>query len=163
MRHCSALANDAAALQCAAQGNLVRILQVATNRKARGQAREAHTQRHEHAREVGCGRLTLKVRVHRQNNLLDTLIRQAGHQLTDTQLLRAHTSQRVNSAAEHMVAAGKGTGTLNRHHVLRLFDHTQHGRVAALITTDRAQLRLGDVTALLAEAHAGLHRGNGVG
>ena len=163
MSHRRALANDAAALQRAAQGNLVRILQVATDRQTRRQARQAHTQRHEHAREVGCGRLTLKVRVHRQNNLLDALIRQAGHQLTNTQLLRAHTSQRVNSAAEHMVEAGKGTGALNRHHVLRLFDHTQYGRVAALITTDRAQLRLGDVTALLAEAHAGLHRGNGVG
>ena len=163
MNRGGALANDAAALQCAAQGNLVRILQLATNRKARGQARQAHTQRHEHAREVGCGRLTLKVRVHRQNNLLDALIRQAGHQLADAQLLRAHARQRVNGAAEYVVAAGKGTGALNRHHVLRLLDHTKHRRVAALITTDRAQLRLGDVTALLAEAHAGLHRGNGVG
>ena len=163
MRRRGALANDAATLQRAAQGNLVRVLQIATDRKTRRQARQTHTQRHEHTREVGCGSLTLKIRVHRQNNLLDTLIRQAGHQLTNTQLLRAHTRQRVNGAAEHMVAAGKGTGTLNRHHVLRLFDHTQHGRVAALITADRAQLRLGDVTALLTEADACLHRGNGVG
>ena len=163
MSHRRALANDAAALQRTAQGNLVRVLQVATDRKTRRQARQTHTQRHEHTREVGCGCLALKVRVHRQNNLLDTLIRQAGHQLTNTQLLRAHTRQRVNGTAKHMVAAGKGTGALNRHHVLRLLDHTQHGRVAALITTDCAQLRLGDVTALLTEAHAGLHRGNGVG
>ena len=163
MRRRGALANDAATLQRAAQGNLVRILQVATDRKTRRQTRQTHTQRHEHAREVGCGRLTLKVRVHRQNNLLDTLIRQAGHQLTNTQLLRAHTRQRVNGATEHMVATGKGTGAFNRHHVLRFFDHTQHGRVAALITTDGAQLCLGDVTALLAETDAGLHRGNGVG
>ena len=118
MSHRRALANDAAALQRAAQGNLVRILQITTDRKTRRQTRQTHTQRHEHAREVGCGRLTLKVRVHRQNNLLDALIRQAGHQLTNTQLLRTHTSQRVNGAAEHVVAAGEGTGALNRHHVL---------------------------------------------
>ena len=163
MRRRGALANDAAALQRAAQGNLIRVLQVATDRQTRRQARETHTQGHEHAREVGCGRLTLKVRVHRQNNLLDTLIRQAGHQLTNTQLLRAHTRQRVNGTAKHMVAAGERTGTLNRHHILRLFDHAQHGRVAALIAADCAQLRLGDVTAFLTEADTGLHRGNRVG
>ncbi|CNJ09031.1 Uncharacterised protein [Mycobacterium tuberculosis] len=163
MNHRRALANDAATLQRTAQGNLVRVLQIATDRQARRQARQTHTQRHEHAREVGCGRFTLKVRVHRQNNLLDALIRQAGHQLTNTQLLRAHTRQRVNRAAEHMVAAAERTGALNRHHVLGLLNHAQHGRVAALITANRAQLRLGDVTALLTEADAGLHRGNRVG
>ena len=138
MSYRGALTNDAATLQRATQGNLVRVLQVATDRKTRRQARQAYTQRHEHAREVGCGRLTLKVRVHRQNNLLDALIRQAGHQLTNTQLLRAHTRQRVNRTAEHMVATGERTGALNRDHVLGLLNHAQHGRVAALITANRA-------------------------
>ena len=163
MNRGGALADHAATLQRATQGDFVGILQIAAHRQARGQARQAHTQRHEHAREVGCGRLTLKVRVHRQNNLLDALIRQAGYQLADAQLLRAHARQRVNSPAEYVVAAGEGTGALNRHDVLGLLDHAQHRRVAALVAADGAQLRLGDVAALLAEAHAGLHRGNRVG
>ena len=62
-----------------------------------------------------------------------------------------------------MVAAGEGTGAFNRHDILGLLDHAQHRRVAALITANRAQLRLGDVAALLAEAHARLHRGNRIG
>ena len=65
--------------------------------------------------------------------------------------------ERRERAAEHVVEAAVLVRALERDHVDRLLDDADDGAVAARVEADRAELLLGQVAALAAEADALLH------
>ena len=73
------------------------------------------------------------------------------------QVLRLDAVERRQRAAEHVVEAAVLAGALDREQVDRLLDDADDRAVAARVEADRADLLLGEVPALAAEAHALLH------
>src|SRR4051794_8265685 len=133
------------------QGDLVGVLEVATYRKSTRQTRHAQAHPGQHAREVRRGGLALEVRVGGQDHLGDRPVGQPAEQLLDPQLVRSDSFDRRDGAPEDVVAALELTGALDRHDVLGLLDHTDHGRVASWVTADAAGLLLRHVAAHGAE------------
>ena len=75
------------------------------------------------------------------------------HQLADPQVVRADAFERIDRAAEHVVAAAELAGPLDRDDVLGLLDDAEHLVGAPRVAADPALLGLGDVEAGGAEAH----------
>ena len=81
----------------------------------------------------------------------------AAQQLVDAQVLGLDAVERRERAAEHVVEAAVLVRPLERDQVDRLLDDADDGAVAARVEADRAELLLGQVAALAAEADALLH------
>ena len=77
----------------------------------------------------------------------DALVGDAHEQLLDPQLLGTDALDRRDRALQHVVPAAELLRALDRDDVARLLDDAQHGRIAPLVATERAQLTLGDVEA----------------
>ena len=75
-------------------------------------------------------------------------------QLVDPQVLGLDAVERRERAAEDVVEAAVLVGPLERDHVDGLLDDADDGAVAARVEADRAELLLGQVAALAAEADA---------
>ena len=80
--------------------------------------------------------------------------RDPAQQLVDPQVLGLDAVERRERAAEHVVEAAVLVRALERDHVDRLLDDADDGAVAARVEADRAELLLGQVAALAAEADA---------
>src|SRR5690606_20617689 len=135
-----------------AQGDLVGVLEVAAYGQSTRKPRQAQPQVLEQPGEVGRGGLALEVGVGGQDDLGDLAVGEPLQQFLDPQLVGADALDRADRAAEDVVATAELAGALDRHDVLGLLHHAQHGRVAPRITTDPAPLLLGDVAAHRAEA-----------
>src|SRR5690606_20295774 len=107
--------------------------------------------------EVERGRLALEVRVGAEDHLGDALGTDPRDQLADPQLLGAHALEVVDRSLQHVVAAAVLAGALHRDDVAGLLHHAQDVGVTPGIRADAAQLALGDVEALAAEADLLLH------
>ena len=79
------------------------------------------------------------------------------HQLVDPQVLGLDAVERRERAAEHVVEAAVLARPLERDEVDGLLDDADRRAVATGVEADRAQLVLGEVAALAAEADALLH------
>src|SRR3984885_14481380 len=145
---------QAPALERTAQGDLVRVLQVAADRQPAGRPRHPDAHRLDEPGDKGRGRLALQVRVGRQDQLGDPAVRQPGHQLLDPQVVRADPVDRADRPAEHVVATAELADLLHRGDVLGLLDDADNGLIAPGVQADPALLRLGHVPAGLAESHA---------
>ncbi len=75
----------------------------------------------------------------------------ARQELADLEPLRADAVDGADGAVEHVVAAAELAGPLDGQHVERLLDHAQADVLAARVAADRAQGRVADVEAALAE------------
>ena len=78
-------------------------------------------------------------------------------QLVDAQVARLDAVERRERAAEHVVEAAELRRPLERDDVDRLLDDADQRVVAPRVGADAAELLLGEVAALAAEAHALLH------
>src|SRR4029077_21136055 len=85
----------------------------------------------------------------------------AMHQLVDAEMLGLDAVERRERAAQHVVEAAILRRPLERDEVDRLLDDADERAVAARVEADRAELLLGEVAALVAEADALLHVGEG--
>ena len=79
------------------------------------------------------------------------------------QLLGTDALDRADRALQHVVAAVELLGLLHRDDVAGLLDHAQDRGVAPVVGAEPARGALGDVEAPLAERHAVLGLGDGVG
>ena len=79
------------------------------------------------------------------------------HELVDPQVLGLDAVERRERAAEHVVEAAVLRRPLERDEVDGLLDDADRRAVAPRVEADRAELLLGEVAALAAEAHALLH------
>ena len=117
----------------------------------------------QHPHQIRRGRLALGVRIGRDDHLGDVHavdpFANPVEQLADSQLLRPDTGQRIQSPAQHVVAAAEFARALDGLHVLRLLDDTHQRRVAARVRADPAAVLVGDVPAHRAEFHAVAHLG----
>src|SRR6185312_151720 len=114
--------DDPATFEGAAQGDLVRVLEVAADGQTRGEAGDLEFEVHEHAGDVGRGGFALEVGVGGDDDLGDRAIRETLHELTDAELVRADSVDGADSAAEHVVETTELAGALDSHDILRLFD-----------------------------------------
>src|SRR2546421_2428474 len=146
----------AAACESTAESDLVRVLEIAADRKAAREAGDAHAPPPA-VGGGGRGRLARHVRVGGEHHLLDPVLLDAPEQLVDPEVLRLDAVERRERAAEHVVEAPELVRALQRDQVDRLLDDADDRVVAPRIDADRAQLLLGQVPALAAEAHAFLH------
>src|SRR5690606_5406290 len=137
--------DGAAAEEGSAQGHLVGVVEVAADGQPGGQARDGQLERSEQAGEIGGGGLALDVRVQREDDLLGLPGAEAAHQLGDAQVVRAYAADRVDRAAEHVVAALELADLLDRDDVLGLLDHADHLVAAARVGADAALLLRRDV------------------
>src|SRR5947209_2437391 len=155
---------DASDLECAtplestAEGDLVGVLEVATDRQAAGETSDAQPHRLDQPGEVRRGRLTLEVGVSGDDQLRDIAC-EARHQLADAQVVRTDTLNGRDRAAQHVVAATELTRALDSDDVLGLFDHADDRRVATWVAADAALVAFRDVAADDAEADLVLHLG----
>ena len=148
----------AAARRGAAERDLVGVLEVAADREAAREPRDAHLLA-QAVGEVGGGRLAGHRRVRREHDLGDAVRVDTVDQLVDPQVGRIDAVDRAERAAEHVVEAVVGVRALERDDVDRLLDDADRRVVAARVEADRAGLLLGQVPALAAEADALLHLG----
>ena len=79
------------------------------------------------------------------------------HELVDPQVLGLDAVERRECAAEDVVEAAVLRRPLERDDIDGLLDYADRGAVAPRVEADRAQLVLGEVAALAAEADALLH------
>ena len=122
----------------------------------------AREPRHAHAvaqpvGEVGGRRLARHVRVRGEHDFLDPALLDAVEQLADAEVGRLDAVERRERAAEHVVEAAVLVRPLERDDVDRLLDDADDRAVAPRVGADRAELLLGQVAAVAAEAHALLH------
>src|SRR5581483_9721058 len=120
-----------------AERHLVGVLEVAADGKAAREACDADAVA-QPAGEIRRGRLAGRVRVRREDDLDDAV-------------------ERGERAAEDVVEAAVLRGPLERDEVDGLLDDADRRAVAARVEADRAELLLGEVAALAAEADALLH------
>ena len=100
--------------------------------------------------------LALERRVGGEDDLLDPAAGRVrlvdpGEELADLEPLGADAVDRADRAVEHVVAAAELAGALDGEHVQRLLDDAQPAVVAARVAADRAQRRVADVEAAVAE------------
>src|SRR5690606_27910035 len=145
-----------ASLEGPAQGDLVRVLEVPADGQAGREPRDGDAHAAQHPGEVGGGGLALDVGVGGEDDLGDVAVGQAGHELTDAEVVRADAVDRIDRAAEHVVLPAELAGALDRDDVLGLLDDAQDVVAAAGVQADTAALTLGDVAADLAEANLAL-------
>src|SRR6185436_7485897 len=140
-----------AALQRLGEGDLVRVLEVSTDRESASQPRDGDAQWFEQRGDVHRGRVSLQVRVRREDDLLDAVALHTVEELLHAEVVRSNPIQRRDRAAEHVVPALDHAGLLDRRRVLRLLHDADHRRVSRGVPADTAQLPLCDVAALAAE------------
>src|SRR5690606_32592082 len=92
-------ADGGAALEGAAERDLVGVLEVAADGKTAGQLGDLEVERHEHAHQIGRGRLALEVRVGGDDDLGDRAVLEPAEQLLDPQLVRADPRDRADGSA----------------------------------------------------------------
>ena len=142
--------------ECPTEGDFVRVLQIAADGQAAGEASDADAATQAIGEKVrGC--LARHVRVGREHDFLYPVSLDPAQQLVDAQMLRLDAVDRRQRAAEHVVQAAELVGAFERDQVGRMLDDADQRMVAARVEADRADLILGQVAALLAEADALLH------
>src|SRR5581483_10580118 len=139
-----------------AERHLVGVLEVAAGGKAAREACDADAVA-QPAGEIRRGRLAGRVRVRREDDLDDAVALDAVQELVDPQILGLDAVERGERAAEDVVEAAVLRGPLERDEVDGLLDDADRRAVAARVEADRAELLLGEVAALAAEADALLH------
>src|SRR5262249_47883857 len=135
--------------------HLVGVLEIAADREAAREPRDAHVLA-KAVRQVSGGRLAGHRRVGREDDLDDAVFLYAREEVVDAEVGRLDAVERRKRAAEDVVEALVLAGPLDRDDVDRLLDHADHGTVAPRVSTDRTQLLLREVPALTAEADARL-------
>ena len=68
--------------------------------------------------------LPFEGRIHRQHHLVNAALGNARHQPIDIEVFRAHPIKRGKPSAQHMIFAGKQTGTIERPQVGHILDNT---------------------------------------
>src|SRR3954451_7344977 len=139
-------------LEGTTEGDLVGVLEVAADRQPAREAGHPQTHRLDQPGEVGRRGFALEVGVGGQDQLRHGTVSQAGHQLTNPEVVRADSFDRRDRTAEHVVATAELAGALDSDDVLRLLDDTDDGRVAPWVAADAALLALRHVAAHDAEA-----------
>lgn len=160
---CAAALQRPPGLDGAAEGELVRVLEVAAHGQAARQATHRHAQRLDGARKVARRGLPLDVGVGGDDDLLDVLLAKAREQLANAQLLGTDLVHGADHAAEHMVQAVVGTRALDGLHVARLAHHADAGAVAHAVHADGALVGRSVVEAAAAEVHVFLYVEDGLG
>src|SRR6266516_2728513 len=147
----------------APESHLVRVLQVPSDRKPTSRPGHPQPQRLDKPGQVGRGRLSLQVRVRREDQLRDAAVGQPGHEFPGPQVLRADPVDRADRTTQDMVSTAELADLLNGRHVLGLFYHADDRGVAARVPADAAFFFLGHVPADPAEpdplGHLHEHRG----
>ena len=144
------------ALERPDQGDLVGVLEVATDRQAAGDPADHPDHRLEALGEVHRGRLALEGRVGGHDHLDERLAVAGGcvgalEQLADPQPIRADAVDRRDRAVEDVVEALELARPLEGEDVERLLDDAQAGLVAARVAADRTERLIADVEAAVAE------------
>src|SRR6266404_5950325 len=146
----------AAARERAPERHFVCVLEIAADRQAARESCHAHSAA-QTVGEVRRGRFAGHVRVRCEHDFLHAVALDAVHELVDAQMCGLDTVEGRQRAAEHVVQAAVLRRPLDRDEVDGLLDDADDRVVAALVTTDRADLLLGEVAALVAEAHTLLY------
>src|SRR5690606_7231276 len=135
------------------------VFEVSPDRKPGREPGDSQFHVHQESREVGGCRLTLEVRVGGDDHLGHGAVRESLHQLTDAQVVRPDTVDGADGPAEHVVQAAELAGSLNRHHIFRLFDDADGGGRPAGVTAHGTGVFFAHVSADLAEANLLAHLG----
>src|SRR5579862_1454019 len=152
----SCLGHLSTARERSSERHFVGVFEVAADREAAREARDANAIA-KPAREIGRGRLAGRVRVRGEHDLDHAVALDAVEELVDPQVLRFDPVERRERPAEDVVEAAVLRRPLDRDEVDRLLDDADRRPVTARVEADRAQLLLGEVAALAAEADAFLH------
>ena len=145
-----------AAGECSAEGDLVGVLQVAPHRQPARQPGHGDAVA-QPVGQIGGGRFAGHVRVGGEDDLRDLTVRDSSQQLADPQVLGLNSIEGRERAAEDVVEAAVLVCALERDDVHRLLDDAHDRSVAAAVEADGAQLLLGQVAAVAAEANALLY------
>ena len=108
----------AATLQGPTEGQLVGVLEIATDRETTCDPADTNTHRLEVLDQQRRCRLSLKVGVRGDDDLLDVLISDTRHEFLHAELLNTHAINRAERSLEHVIAATELLGSLDRHDVL---------------------------------------------
>src|SRR5688500_12103326 len=112
----------AATLERFVHRHLVGVFEIAADRHAHRDARDAHAQRLEQPRKIQRGRLAFDVRIGGQNDLFDLSLAHSGEQALDFQLVGTDPLQRRQRAHQHVIDALEVARLLDGRDVLWLFD-----------------------------------------
>src|SRR5207249_6622995 len=98
-------------------------------------------------------------RVGRQDNLVNAALLNPAEQRVRRQLLRTPVLKRSEPALQHVIEPPVRSGALDGSQVPWLLDHADHGRIAARVRANSAELALRQIEALPARVNL---LGNGV-
>src|SRR3954468_173231 len=142
-----------AARERSTERHLVRVFEVPADRESASESGHTHAPAQTVGQE-GRGRLASHVRIRREHDLLDPVSLDPTEQLVDPQMLGLDAVKRGERSTEDVVQPPILVRPLDRDQVDRLLDDADDRPVATGVLADGAELFLGQVPALLAEADA---------
>ena len=110
---------------------VVGVLEIAADRDAGGDARDAHAERLQQPRQVDRRRLAFDRRVGGEDHFLDAAGADARQQALDLQVVGPDALQRRDRAHQHVIQAAEAAGAIDDADVLRLFDDADDAVIAA--------------------------------
>lgn len=149
--------------QRAQNGHLVGIFEIATRRKAAGEASDAEVESLEALDEIHGRRFAFDSGISGDDDFSDFAFLDPFDELLDIELFRAGTFVRFDGAPEDMIEAVEFLGVLDDRDIDGFLDDADQGTVAFRIGTELAEVFFGDVEAVLADFGAFLEFGDGLG
>ena len=132
--------NFAAEFEGLREGRLIGMLDVAADRNSETEAGHFERFPFQQSREIECGCLSLRVRVHREDHFFDCAVLKAVQEFFDFKLLWFDSFQRRNCTHEDMVTATKTFCLLKSQNILRLLDNAEGFVVTLRIFADDAKV-----------------------
>lgn len=80
--------DESSAFECTAEGDLVGVLKISTDRQTTCEARNRDPQRSDHPGQVGSGCFALEVGISRKNDFGDSIVGKPGKKLSNSQIVR---------------------------------------------------------------------------
>ena len=97
--------------------------------------------------QIMCSSLALERGVHGEHNLVHSAFRYPSNEPIDAEVPRTYSLQRRKAAAEHVIAARKQAGAIERPKISDLLDDAEHFLIAPRIFADRTGIRGVDIAA----------------
>jgi hypothetical protein len=139
----------------AAEGNLIRVFEVATHGEAASEAGDFEVEGGQAALEVEGGGVAFEGGVGGDDDFAEAAFVYPAHQFGDFEVVGADAFDGGDSAVQDVVAAVIGPRPFDGDYVERFFDDAEKGGVAAVVQAKRARVGFGDIEAVRAKLGLG--------